>query len=112
MKGLSFNELQKVRQSGGKRGIYGKRFQEFLDSDELGIEPAASWPIDFGYRTEETPEGKTPEAISQGFKNVIEKLGLSNVVSVKIADDRVFVWHEERLAVAEAAEVDSLVEAA
>lgn len=101
IKGISNDLLADLYANSRTRNMYGPYTLKFLESDEAGIIPAETWPIEFG--------GKKATTLMQGFRNAVEKAGLQDVVQVRLYNDTVFLLNKERVEVvlAEATDADA-----
>jgi hypothetical protein len=89
-KGLPTNLIDELLANTRTKNVYGPKLLEFAQSDEIGINPAEAWPMEFGK--------KKATSLYQGFRNAAEKAGIMNTVLIKLYDDNVYILHKERLA--------------
>jgi hypothetical protein len=87
-KGLNQDQIKALYAGRRVKGLYEDRTIEFIESDELGVEPMDQWPLDFG--------DKSATTVFQGFRNAIKKGELTGVVDVMQRGGKVFICHRER----------------
>lgn len=86
--GLDKDQIAALYAGRRVKGLYQVRTVEFHDSDELGVDPMEQWEMDFG--------SKSPVTVFQGFRNAVEKGGLTDVIDVIQRDGKVYLLHRER----------------
>jgi hypothetical protein len=89
--GLSVDKIHELMGKGRLRGVYNTKLDEFVASDEPAVDVMDAWPIEFG--------NKQATTLYQGFRGVVDKAGLNDTILVKQTDGRVYLWHNERIAV-------------
>lgn len=92
IKGLDPKMIAELMGNTRSRNVYGPKLLDFLNSDEAAINPAETWPIDFGT--------KKATALYQGFLNAAKTAEVTDVVLVKQYDGGVYLLHKERANVA------------
>ena len=88
MGGLTPDQIQDLLGKRRKKGLYEDRLVELMESDELGVNPADTWSIDFAKKSATT--------MYQGFRNAATKLEISNDVDVIQRDGAVFLLVKSR----------------
>lgn len=95
MTGLSADKIAELL-AGRQRGQYEPKLEEFLSSDEAGIDPRQVWPLEFGK--------KEASSIYQGFNTARKKLETPDVIRITRQENEVFILHVERAALLATAE--------
>lgn len=92
IQGLPADLIKDLMGSTRNRNVYGPKLLEFVESDEPGINPSESWPLEFG--------GKNPTTLYQGFIKAAKDAKVSDTVKIIKREDSVFILHMERARVA------------
>ena len=88
MGGLTPDQIQDLLGKRRKKGLYEDRMVELMESDELGVNPAETWPVDFSKKSATT--------MYQGFRNAATKLEISDDIEVIQRDGAVFLLVKSR----------------
>jgi len=89
--GLTTEQVQALLAKKRTKGLYEDRLVELTtESDEMGVNPVESWPLDFN--------GKSATTMYQGFRNAATKLGISEDIDVIQRDGAVFLLVKSRCA--------------
>lgn len=99
MQGLPPEMIADLMANSKSRNVYGPKLLEFCESDEAAINPAESWPVEFGT--------KKATSLYQSFNSHIKKAELTEIVQCKLYNDTVFLLHLERVATVMAAQVEA-----
>jgi hypothetical protein len=94
--GLSNDEVLELLSKGRTRNMYGPKILEFLASDEVAIDVAEVWPVDFSKKVAST--------LYQGFINAAKKADLTDQIMVKQSDEHVFILNTEKVALLKTAQ--------
>jgi len=90
--GLAFDKIQELMGKGRLVGVYPRCTQEFVDSDDPGVDVQEAWPMEFGKKNATT--------LYQGFRSVVTKDDeLAKTILVKQDDGHVYLMHTGRIAV-------------
>lgn len=88
---LSDDEIFGLLGKGRARNAYLPKIEIFVgESDEPAINVKDTWPVEFGQ--------KEPSTLYQGFLAAIKKAGLEDTILVKRDGEKVYLWHNERIA--------------
>src|SRR5262245_61537901 len=90
LKGLDAARIAELRKGRRARNVYGPRLVDFMESDEAGVIPAETWPLDF--------EGKNASSIYQSFRKAAKDLDILDDLDIGQNDGTVFILHKERAA--------------
>jgi len=74
-----------------QRNLYGPKLMDFIESDEAAINPAETWPIEFGQKNAAT--------MYQGFLKAAKDAKLTEVLRIIQSDGAVYILHNERVAI-------------
>jgi len=94
--GLSNDKIAELYANKRTKGLYEEKLAVFMtESDEAGIDPAETWPMDFGKKQAST--------LYQGFRNAADKLKVADQLDILQRDEHVFILNKARVELALAA---------
>lgn len=101
IKGLSQDFINDLLADSRTRNQYAPKLVEFLESDEMGINPVEIWPGEF--------KNKKPATLYQGFVNALNKAdeSVQDKVRVLKREDSVFLLNKQLLTIASEAEAEA-----
>jgi hypothetical protein len=94
---LTIDEVNDLLANTKTKGAYRQAVEDFIDSDEIAVNPAETWPELFG--------NKTATAMYQSFNNAIQKMnGAAEQVELRKREDAVYLLHKGRIQLAKESE--------
>lgn len=91
IKGLSPDEVANLIANTRTRNQYGPKLGEFVQSDEAAVMVTDTWP-EFA--------AKSASTLYQGFRTAAEKANLTDTISVRQHDDKVYILNMAKIALA------------
>jgi hypothetical protein len=91
LKGLDHDFINTLMASSRQHNVYGPKLLVFMESDEPGINPRESWPLEF-------PDEKSTQTIATGFRNAAREAKLDDQLIITTNDGQVYILHKERVA--------------
>jgi hypothetical protein len=89
LKGLSPDLVAKLLSEGRSRNQYQPRLEQFMNSDEPGVDPRAEW-AEFA--------GKKATTLYQGFRTAAEAAGILDELIIRKVENDLFILHKARAA--------------